>query len=639
MTTDKLLRRAIALVCFLGATMQGGLAQGSTLRVTSPDGRIELSFSVDGAQLTYELVRNRHTLLAKAPMDLHACGAATVSGLHFGQARRYRLDDSYPWYGVHASAEEHGSGVVVSLLGSDGRPAYTLEARAYNNGAALRMTLPSGPARVPVETVAFHPPAGSDIWSFDPTEAHYEGVYTKEKAEQLPAARFMAPPVVIEVPGDAIYLAITEGRLENYPGMVLQSDGKGTFSVRPGNEVPADKALEYYQGTAVAKSLAVPAAISGAITTPWRIVMVASTLNDLVNNDIVSDVSDAPDPKLFPNGARTSWIKPGRAAWTFLDGGGRTPESAKEISRMAGELGFEYQVLEGQWKEWTEAQIRDLADYSRAQGVGLWLWMNRKDLSTQESREAFFDLCNRTGVVGVKIDFFDSEAKEVVDLYQSMLRETAEHHLLVDFHGSNKPTGEQRTWPNELTREAIEGMEYCCIDHHPDAPRVVHAVTLPFTRLLAGPADYTPVLFDKGLNGTTWANQIASAVILTSPLLTFAANPATILANPAAGIIRSIPSVWDETVVLPRSRIGSLAVYARRRGKTWFLACMNGDAPQQVDVPLRFLGSGSWKAQTASDVKGTAEAVDVQHTTYAPGSSIHLSLVAGGGYVAEFTQE
>jgi alpha-glucosidase len=242
-------------------------------------------------------------------------------------------------------------------------------------------------------------------------------------------------------------------------------------------------------------------------------------------------------------------------------------------------------------------------------------------------------------VVGVKIDFFDSEAKEVVDLYQSMLRETAEHHLLVNFHGSNKPTGEQRTWPNELTREAIEGMEYCCIENHPDAARMVHAVTLPFTRLLAGPADYTPVLFDKGLNGTTWANQIASAVILTSPLLTFAANPATILANPAAGIIRSVPSAWDETVVLPPSRIGSLAVYARRRGKTWFLACMNGDAPQQVYIPLHFLGSGSWKAQTASDMKGNAEAVDVQHTTYAPGSTIHLSLVAGGGYVAEFSRE
>jgi hypothetical protein len=209
MTTDKLLRRAIELVCFLGATMQGGLAQGSKLRLTSPDGRIELSFSVDGGQLTYELAKNRHTLLAKAPMDMHASGDATVSGLHFGQARCYRLDDSYPWNGVHASAEEHGAGVEVSLLGWDGRAAYTLEARAYNNGAALRMTLPSGPARVPVETIAFHPPAGSGIWSFDPTEAHYEGVYTKAKAEQLCAGRFMAPPVVIELPGHASYLALS----------------------------------------------------------------------------------------------------------------------------------------------------------------------------------------------------------------------------------------------------------------------------------------------------------------------------------------------------------------------------------------------------------------------------------------------
>lgn len=240
----------------------------------------------------------------------------------------------------------------------------------------------------------------------------------------------------------------------------------------------------------------------------------------------------------------------------------------------------------------------------------------------------------------MKIDFFDSEAKSVIDLYQDILKEAAEHHLLVNFHGSDKPTGEQRTWPNELTREAVDGMEYCCTPDLPPPPTARHAATLPFTRLLAGPADYTPVLFDKGLHGTTWANQVASAVVLTSLLLTYAANPKTILANPAVAILREIPSTWDETIVLPPSRIGKLAVFARRKGNKWFLAAMNGDAPETADIPLSFLGKGTWKADTAGDVARNPAAVKMRHSTFEAGGVIHLlALGPGGGYVAEFTPE
>ena len=639
MNHGKAIQTAIIMLCIWGGGVSRASVDENPLRVTSPNGRIALTFSVQDGRVTYQVARDERPVLSRAPLEIQVSGAKHFDCARLEEVRRYRIDDAYPWYGVHSTAQESGAGLTMSALRSDGIVLYTLDARAYDNGVAFRMTLPDGPARVPQETVGFHPLEDSEVWSFDPTDGHYEGVYTKTAAEFLPAGRFMAPPVVIELPGKPIYLAITEGRLQSYPGSVLQSDGNGTFFLRPGNEVPADKALEYFQGDAVAKRLAVPATISGTIATPWRVVMIASTLNELVNNDIVSDVSDPPNAKLFPNGARTSWVKPGRAVWNFLDGGATTPEATKEVSRLAGELGFEYQEVEGYWQDWSESQIKDVVDYSRTQGVGIWLWKNRKDLSTRESRDAFFSLCNRTGVVGVKIDFFDSEAKEVVDLYHAMLQETAEHHLLVNFHGSNKPTGEQRTWPNELTREAIEGMEYCCIKNHADAPRVTHAVTVPFTRLLAGPADYTPVLFDKGLNGTTWANQIASAVILTSPLTTYAANPVTLLANPAVKIIRDIPSVWDETRVLPKSRIGVLAIYARRNGKTWFLACMNGDSPQALTIPADFLGKGSWSMDAVSDGKNGPASVNIQTSTLQPESAIHLDLVPGGGYVAEFTPE
>lgn len=635
------MRRALPGIAIVASCLSGILlarpATSETLSVKSPNGRIEFVLSTDGDHLSYEILANGATVLEKAPLDIRATGEPEVSALHFGTPRSYRIDDSYPWYGVHSTAEEHGSGLRVELLRARGDEAFSLDARAYNNGIAFQFSLPGDRPRVPDETTAFRLEPGSSVWSFDPTRSHYEGVYEKSPVDKLPAGRFMAPPVVVELTANAGFLAITEGRLQNYPGMVLRADSQGTLLARPGNEVPADKALEYFQGREVAKRLALPAALTGIIVTPWRIVMFASTLDGLVNNDIVSDVSDPPDPALFPNGIRTAWIRPGRAVWNFLDGGADTLAGAKEMSKMASDLGFEYRVVEDYWQKWREAEIKDLVDYSRSRGVGIWLWRNRRDLETSENRKAFFDLCNRTGVVGVKIDFFDSEAKSVVDLYQAILKDAAEHHLLVNFHGANKPTGEQRTYPNELTREAVEGMEYCCADTGtPDAPRARHAVTLPFTRLLAGPADYTPMLFDKGLNGTTWTNQIASAVILTSPLLTFAANPLTISTNPAAAVIRDIPSTWDETRVLPPSKIGELALFARRKGNRWYLACMNGDHPQAFDVSLKFLENGRWDAKIVSDVEGKAAAASVARRTFSADDRVRIELSPGGGYVGEF---
>ena len=181
------------------------------------------------------------------------------------------------------------------------------------------------------------------------------------------------------------------------------------------------------------------------------------------------------------------------------------------------------------------------------------------------------------------------------------------------------------------TLTGVEGMEYA------HAPRVTHEVTLPFTRLLAGPADYTPVLFDKGLNGTTWANQIATAVIMTSPLLNFAANPTTIVSNPAVSILRAIPSIWDETVVLPPSKIGELAIFARRKGTTWFLAVTNGATPRTVSIPLTFLKNHGYTTELARDTPDNPASITMQHQSYRKTDSIDLNLSPGGGFVAKFS--
>jgi alpha-glucosidase len=197
---------------------------------------------------------------------------------------------------------------------------------------------------------------------------------------------------------------------------------------------------------------------------------------------------------------------------------------------------------------------------------------------------------------------------------------------MINFHGSNKPAGEPRTWPNELTREGIYGLE-----HRRVAAWATFNTTFPFVRMLAGHADYTPVVFGERRRETSWAHQIASAVILTSPLLVYGGHPSSLLSNPAVDMIRSIPSVWDETRVLPPSEIGELAMFARRRGTTWFVAAMNGRQARTLTVDLSFLPSRPARALVVRDDLATDAGVVVESRDVS--GAIEIPLRAAGGFV------
>jgi alpha-glucosidase len=264
--------------------------------------------------------------------------------------------------------------------------------------------------------------------------------------------------------------------------------------------------------------------------------------------------------------------------------------------------------------------------------VGLFFWRHSNALRTPEDREEFFSRLSRLGVAGAKIDFFDHEHREVVDLYPALLQDAARHKILVNFHGSNKPTGEVRTWPNELIRESVRGMESSRL-----RDRAAHNATLPFTRFLAGHADYTPVHFGDRRADTTWAHQIATAAVFTAPLLTYAAHPETLLASPAVEMLRSIPAVWDETLVLPESQIGESAVFARRSGTTWFLAIVNGPTPRDVRIPLSFLRQGEYQSLIVRDEPRQAAALQVETGTAEQGDTFPIQLAPGGGFIARFS--
>ena len=602
------------------------------IRITSPNGAVELQLlPALGPRVTYGVTFRSRPVIEASPLGVLVDGVDLGQGVEAGKVESYRANEHYDWRGVHSQATNRFNGARVALRHAATRTDYVVDVRVFDDGIAFRCVVPGEVSRVPDEATAFVLPAGATVWYHD-LRGHYEGVHTKKAIADVPAGDWAAPPLTIKLPDAAGYAAITEAAVIQYAGMVLQADGQGGFSARLGHAAPASYPFTLRYGAAEAARLAQPAAVSGTITTPWRVVMIGSNLDTLVNCDIVSDLSPPPDPRYFPQGLHTDWVKPGRAVWKYLDGGGEnTLETMKEFSRLAAELGFEYNLVEGFWQRWSETELRELIDYSRARHVGVWLWKHSRDIRDPAARAAFFQHAQEVGAVGVKLDFFDHEAKEVMDLYRAALEGAAAHRLMVDFHGANKPTGESRTWPNELNREAVSGMERRSMPAWAQ-----HDTTIPFTRMLAGHLDFTPMLFGERRRETSWAHQIATAALFTAPLLVYGAHPQAMLDNPAVDLIKSIPTVWDETRVLPQSEIGEIAAFARRHGKQWFLVIANGPSARSVEVPLSFLGKGSHAALLVRDEADEPAAVRVEHVTVRRDDSLTIDLRAGGGFVARF---
>ena len=614
------------------ATRRSQRVQMPAVDVRSPDGQVTFTFLPNAERLTFTVRLGDTMVIETSPIVLTLDGYDLSAGVVLNGIVRDDVHERYPWSGVRHTAISDSNRATLSLTNDLTSIAYTLEVRAFDDGVAYRHIIPGDAAasRVADEWSTFNLPAGSTVW-YANMEGHYEAPYVKQDLAAVPAGEWAGPPLTFKLPGNGGYASITEANLVNYSGMGLESNGRGGWVIGLGHRQPLNYPFELRYGRDEGKRLGKAAAITGDITTPWRVVMIGRDLNTLVTSTILPNLCPPPDPRLFPEGIKTSWVKPGRAVWRYVDGGPTGVEGMKAFSRMAGQLGFEHHVIEGVWRKWTMAERRDVVEYSRQQGVGVWFWQHTNQLRTPAAREEFFTMLSDLGVVGAKLDFLDHEAKEVIDLYEALLRTAAEHRILIVFHGSNKPTGRERTWPNELVRESVRGMESSGM-----LERARHQTILPFTRYLAGPADYTTMIFTERRRDSSVAHQIASLAVFASPLLTIAANPESILASPAADVIKSVPSTWDETRVLTGSEIGEIVLFARRKGDSWFLAAMNGPAARTITVPLSFLAAGRYQGTLVRDEAPDGSTVRVESAIHTQKDTIALDLRGGGGFLARF---
>jgi len=634
--------RCFSLV-ILGVVLQSAFANGqSSHLLTGPKGTVRAVVATDNdGRLTLSVQQGDSTVVHPSPLGVVVDGTDLGLGAKLAAPGRREIHETLACRGVKSTAVNHCIEYTLPVTSPKAEVAWTLEVRVFDDGVAYRYRIPGdGERHISGEATAWCLPEECPIWLQNDTN-NYEGNYYRSTVEAVATQddanrKGIGCPVTMERP-EGGYALITEACVFGYSGMTLRAEKGARLQA-----VFQDDSDGWHA--------------DGEILSPWRVTVVSPDLNGLVNTDLIYSLGEAPDPDLFPEGINTDWIRPGKGliTWAVFFNDGAQWSRQKWFVDMCAAMNCEYLLVDGGWR--TErwgflrdggdlwARLEELCRYAAERKVGIFVWNaypeGRDDgpgLTDPAARQEFFKKCKAAGVQGVKIDFFDSESKATIDVYETIMRETAEQQLMVNFHGANKPTGEVRTWPHEITREGIREQEYVLWDQLP----LEHYGALPFTRMVAGHGDFLPgFVRPKFLKNTTAAFQLATAVIFTSPFICWPDHPEAYLESPLLPLIRTMPPVWDETRVLDGSAIGRTVAMARRSGKDWYVAVLNCQGrPADYELALSFLDEGDYQAVICRDADGPPGAQHLESGTQVRRDErISITVKPGGGFVGKFSK-
>lgn len=597
----------------------------------SPNGEVQASFSTVGGQLNYTVLFHGKIVIKPSVLGLIIDGDTLGKDITARLLAKEVINEEYQTRGFHTRAINHAVQYTYEMKSS--HTNFLWQVRLYDDGFAFRYLLTgTDSVQIEQELTKFTPPQNIPVWYFERPNhwklKSYAGDWLRTRSDNLcnvsPTGPVQGAILVYELP-DNKYMAITEAALYDYSGMRLKAASDASLSV------------DFTEGEKGFR-------IKGDGVTPWRVVFLADDLNELVNSDLVTNLNPAPDNILFED---ISWIKPGRVLWSWWSDceDYMTIPTEKHFIDRAQELGYEYTLLDEGWEKWRNKweDLKRVCDYAHDRNVNVLVWkhsdlLNIPDNDYQVMR-LFLDSIKSVGVSGIKIDFMNGESKSIIDFDVKALEMCAQRHLLVNFHGCQKPSGEYRTYPNEITREGIRGLELNRMKQHLKGN---HNVALVFTRCILNNADYTPIGFSNP-GETSWAHQLATGFAFTSPLLVVAEHPDTLFMNkkaaPMLPMLKELPSVWDETIILPESSIASTAVMARRSGDKWYWIVLNGETPKVVKVETGFLGEGNWNVYMVTDDLQEQKNVVVNNLKIIPNQDLAVEVRANGGAVIQFIKE
>jgi alpha-glucosidase len=602
------------LVCFvllcsslLGQTSTTPTAK--TILVKSPDGKVQTELSAVDGSLRYRILVDGNQVLAPSDLGIVSDGKPLGRDVELGKPVFKLVNEQYRFFGAHAVAINHANEASIPAISH--QESFWIDVHVANDGVGVRLRLAAKQGRrIETDQSSWRFEGNPTVWA-DKLDASYESHYRTMSLDNLGQEQY-GMPLSLRVGG--LYVTVSEAALKDYGDLALRRSADGSL-----------QGVLYADPTGWTTD--------DAVIQPWRVTIIARTLSDLVNTTLVQNLNSPPaDPLL----ASADWIRPGRSSWQWMAIGSPRQDDQKQWVDMTKQLGYEYYLVDEGWEHWTTPwpALAEVVAYAKTQNVKIWLWVHSNEVKDPAARKEYFRKAVAIGVVGIKIDFPPQCNHWWSNWYYDTARDAAAYKLMVDFHGANKPTGMERTWPNVLTREGVRGHEW----HMTRYQRILepaHDTILPFTRYIAGPGDYTPTVFEsKELQGISWAHEVAEAISFTSPFLCFGGNPKDFIANPAKDLLMAIPSTWDETRVLRGSDPGKVVAEARRKGDQWFVAVMNGGDTMEMDISLDFLARGDWRSSQLFDVKGHPDAWDRKEIKVTRTNQIHLVLDHRGGFVA-----
>ncbi len=637
-----------------------GIARAAWFELESPDGslkvtidQLDLGATVNrypqGNYLYYRVDRDGIPVLDWSPLGIRLSDRhfdsdlVLVSGISTMTLDRYSLP-----HGKQRDVEASAWRLTMKVENAAGLWC-DIVVKAYNDGIAFRYEIPGSASEgvfVLEELSGFRLANASHAYL---AEAQFPSLYTPNYE-----VRYDRLQPGVNSPGDGFFFPALFEMADGNTNVLLHEAGLTSFYAA--SRLDADASENLYRlrfpssGEGDASNPAQPASVL-PLQTPWRLAVIGDGAA-VVESNLVTHLGQDLNAVF---GGDASWVKPGKAAWSWWSQGTGSPALQKEYVDFAVEHGWDYVIVDEGWSAWTEAEIEELVQYAADREVGIFLWYNsggshnaislapRDRLNSLEDIQAEFEQLAAWGVAGVKVDFFQSDKQARIVQQRHILYAAAEQHLLVDFHGSTVPRGWRREFPNLLTTEAVLGAENYKWNLGPTA---ADNVKLAFTRNVVGAMDYTPLTFDAALQqeGISYAHQLAVGTVFESALQVFAGRAdsdstqgyrALFARFPfLADQLRDLPTAWDETRLLS-GHPDSHAVIARRSGDRWYIGGINNlNATSDVLVDLSSFANGVYDAQLIVQGAAADELVSSQLQLDST-SQLPVSMLPGGGFTLE----
>ena len=654
------LLRFVRFVILVSLVMNGVTkSNAGNVKVTSPDGAVTVTVGVKNQQPFYMVNYEGKTVVAPSHLGYLLNNGELGAKTKMGKVARTQKDETWnqPW-GENDITHNHYNELMVNFREQSGQPMQVVF-RVYNDGFGFRYILPDynkgKEFQIMDELTEITLAHDAKAWSIPTNHTEYfEGIY---KAEMLSQKDTVCTPLTIEYEKD-LYLAIHEAALEDYASINL------TPRSADGGTVRLLTALTPWRS-------GVKVYAKGQLKSPWRTMIISKTAGGLLTSNLMLNLNEPSQIK------DTSWIEPGRYigiwwsihkkqnTWEMGPTHGATTENVKRYMDFAARHGFSGVLAEGWNPGWGQGEkisylesypdfdMHEVTRYGLQKGVRFIghteTWGNASLLESQ--MEQAFNWFERLGIRAVKTGYvghyFDGKelAKSQYGIrhYRKVIECAAKHHIMIDNHEPAMPTGIQRTWPNLMTQEGVRGQEYNAWDRRGGNPPS-HTVTLPFTRGLAGPTDFTPAIFNFSeiVPGThphsTLAKQLGEFVVIYSPLQMAADAIENYEGQPALSFMESCPTTWSRTLV-PNGEIGKYITIARkeRGGDSWFIGSITNEEARSLEVSLDFLDEGAtyraiiYEDGPEADFERNPYEMTIRQIAVTKADTLHLRLARSGG--------